>query len=87
MSGFLGVSLPQSIFSWSVSAEVRRFRAGRALGWLALSERALRSGLLGDVRRDERVALRLMENRGLGTGSVAHAVLHEERNADGEAGV
>jgi hypothetical protein len=61
-------------------------RAGRAFGWLALSLSARRSGLLGDVRRrDERVALRLTEKRGLGAGSVAHSVLHERR-PEGDAG-
>jgi hypothetical protein len=51
-----------------------------------LSLSARRSGLLGEVRRrDERVALRLTEKRGLGTGSVAHSVLHE-RSPEGDAG-
>ena len=86
MSGFSGVSPPQSMFSWSTSAEERRFRAGRAFGWLALSLSARRSGLLGEVRRiDERVAPRLTENRVLGAGSVAHSVLHERR-PEGDAG-
>lgn len=63
-------------------------RPGRALGWLALSLSARRSGLLGDVRRsDERVPLRLIENRGFGTGSVAHSGLHERDRPEGDAGV
>ena len=81
------MSLPQSMFSWSASADWRRFRAGRALGWLALSLSARRRGLLGDVRRkEERVPLRLTENRGLGIGSVAQSVLHERR-FEGETGI
>lgn len=41
---------------------------------------------MGEVRRiDERVAPRLTENRVLGTGSVAHSVLHERR-PEGDAG-
>ena len=56
------------------------------MGWFALSLSARRRGLLGDVRRkDERVPLRLTEKRGLGTGSVAHSVLHERR-PEGESG-
>jgi hypothetical protein len=87
VSGFIGVSLPQSMFSWSISADGRRFRAGRALGWFALSLSARRRGLLGDVRRKaERVPLRLTENRGFGIGSVAQSVL-QERRFEGETGM
>lgn len=76
------------MFSWSASAEDLRFKAGRALGWLALSLSARRSGLLGDVRRREvRVPARLTENRGLGTGSVAHSALQERERFEGDAGV
>lgn len=42
---------------------------------------------MGDVRRkEERVPLRLTENRGFGIGSVAQSVLHERR-FDGETGM
>lgn len=63
-------------------------RPGRAFGWLALSLNARRRGLLGDVRRREvRVPARLTENRGFGTGSVAHSTLHERERLEGDAGV